>query len=57
MLRRRAARGDASPDAIVRAIQWVFRLPAGSVKLLYPSGRKARRDSSIFNLRKAWKKK
>ena len=57
MLRRRAARRDASPDTIVRAIQRVFGLPNGSVKLQYPSGYKAHADSSIFNLRKAWKKK
>jgi len=41
MLRRRAARSDASPDTIVKAIQFVFGLPAGSVKPQYPSGRKA----------------
>ena len=57
MLRRRAARPDASPDTIVKAIQFVFGLPAGSVKPQYPSGRKARRDSSILNLRRHFKNK
>ncbi|BDI07571.1 hypothetical protein CATMQ487_45410 [Sphaerotilus microaerophilus] len=55
-LRHRAARSDAPVDSIVKKIEKTFKLPEGSVKLQYPSGRKARSDTTINHLRKKWVK-
>ncbi|MEN9866535.1 MAG: hypothetical protein RL748_2125 [Pseudomonadota bacterium] len=52
--RHRTARSDAPVDSIVKKIEKTFNLPEGSVKLQYPSGRKARSDTTINNLRKKW---
>jgi predicted MarR family transcription regulator len=52
--RHRTARSDAPIDSIVKAIEETFKLPEGSVKLQYPSGRKARSDTTINQLRKKW---
>jgi len=56
---RRQARlhDDGSISNAVRQIESVFDLPKGSVRLEYPSGRKARSDSNVGNVREAWKKK
>lgn len=48
---------DGSISNAVRQIETVFDLPKGSVRLEYPSGRKARSDSNVGNVRTAWKKK
>jgi hypothetical protein len=48
------ARSDAPVDSIVKTIEETFNLPIGSVKLQYPSGRKARSDTTINHLRKKW---
>ena len=52
--RHRSARFDAPVDSIVKKIEKAFDLPTGSVKLQYPSGKKARSDTNIFALRKKW---
>lgn len=52
--RHRKARSDAPIDSIVKTIEETFNLPEGSVKLQYPSGRKARSDTTINQLRKKW---
>lgn len=54
--RHRTARSDAPVDSIVKKIETMFNLPQGSVKLQYPSGRKARSDSTIGAFRKRWDK-
>lgn len=52
--RHRTARSDAPVDSIVKKIEQTFNLPEGSVKLQYPSGRKARSDTTVNHLRKKW---
>ena len=52
--RHRTARSDAPVDSIVKKIESMFNLPAGSVKLQYPSGRKARSDTTVGALRRKW---
>lgn len=55
--RYRKARGDASIATIQKTLEGKFGLPEGSVKLVYPSGRKARSDSKVELLTKSWEKK
>jgi len=55
--RFRKARGDASISTIQRTLERKFGLPEGSVKLFYPSGRKARSDSKMELLVKSWDKR
>ena len=51
-VRYRAARDDASADAVTANIERDYGLPAGSVKLVYPSGRKC--GFNIGTLRRYW---
>jgi len=53
-VRYRAARSDASVGTIINSIENDFGLPSGSVKLVLPTGRKARVDGKIRSLQKAW---
>ena len=52
--RQRNARRDAYIPSIVRTIEKTFKLPHGSVKLIYPSGRQAHSDATVGSLRKQW---
>ena len=52
--RYRVARSDASIDTILKKIERDYGLPAGSVKLIYPNGRKARSDATVGTLLKRW---
>ena len=52
--RFRKAREDASIVSIQTTMEKKFGLPSGSVKLVYPSGRKARADSTVGLLKKRW---
>lgn len=52
--RHRSARSDAPVDSIVKQIEKTFDLPEGAVMLQYPSGRKARSDTTVGHLRKRW---
>jgi hypothetical protein len=52
--RFRAVRSDASIDSIQKKIEGVFRLPTGSIKLVYPSGRKARADATVGAFLRNW---
>jgi hypothetical protein len=54
--RFRVAKADASIESIQRTIEKNFHLPAGSVKLTYRNGRKARIDATVGTLRANWKK-
>lgn len=45
--RYRKARDDATIGSITKNAEKLFGLPKGSVKLVYPSGRKARTDSTV----------
>ena len=53
--RGRAIRRDATVGSTMRIIEENFGLPNGSVALLLPSGKKARRDKSIDSLLIDWK--
>ncbi len=53
--RTRRIRDDASIPAAERAIEKTMGFPEGSIKLMYPSGRKARADSNVEHFRKRWK--
>ncbi|WP_157203414.1 hypothetical protein [Methylomicrobium agile] len=53
--RQRNARRDASIPSIIRTIEKILKLPHGSVKIIYPSGRQARSDATVGSLRKQWK--
>jgi len=37
-----------------RSIEREMKLPKGSVRLIYPSGRKARTDSTVGALKRRW---
>lgn len=54
-IRQRVAREDGAIGALQRTIEKNFKLPDGSVKLVYPSGRKARSDADVGALRAHWK--
>jgi hypothetical protein len=52
--RQTVLHNDGSIENAVKQIEKVFNLPVGSVRLEYKSGRKARNDSTIGNLRENW---
>lgn len=54
--RFRKARSDASVSSIEQTIEKKFGLPGGSVKLVYPSGRKARMDATVGSLLAHWER-
>lgn len=54
-LRHRRARSDCSLKTLERVIERVFDLPAGSVRIVRPDGRKMRSDAFVDRLRKLWK--
>ena len=56
-LRSRAAKADGAIDRLARKLENDLKLPPGSLKLVLPSGRKARSTASIESLRNAWARK
>jgi len=52
--RFRKARADSSISSVQKTIERKFGLPTGSVKLVYPNGRKTRSDSSVGILKERW---
>lgn len=52
--RKFALRSDASVKSGQRRIEKVFKLPEGSVRLVLPSGRKARSDKKIEAWLRDW---
>lgn len=53
-IRVRMFREDASIASVERTIATKMGLPAGSVMLVYPNGRKARSDATVESLRRRW---
>lgn len=53
-IRFKALRVDASIQSAQRTIEHKLKLPTGSVKLVYPSGRKARIDATVGALLRHW---
>jgi hypothetical protein len=45
---------DGSIATAVRTIESKLKLPEGSVRLIYPSGRAARSDSTVGALKRRW---
>lgn len=54
--RFRLARNDASIESIQRTIESKFGIPAGSVRLVNPNGRKIRANATVGTLRENWDK-
>ena len=52
--RYRSANANAWIETIQATIEEEMRLPEGSVRLVYPSGRKARSDATVGSLRRRW---
>ena len=52
--RFRKFRDDASIASVQRTLARISGLPNGSVKIIYPSGRKVRTDSDVSKLKKYW---
>lgn len=52
--RYRKAKSNSSIARVQRTLEEKFGLPEGSVRSVYPSGRKARTDSSVGALRTHW---
>ena len=55
--RYKVLRIDAYIETAQKTIEEKFGLPSGAVKLIYPSGRKARADSTIGALLNHWARK
>ena len=53
-IRYHKAHGDALIESIQKTIENEYQLPRGSVKLIYPSGRKAHSNSTVDALRRHW---
>lgn len=53
--RFRQIRSDATVQSAQNWIESELGMPAGSVRILTPTGRKARSDGSIGRLRDRWK--
>lgn len=56
-IRQRKAKADGSVGSLQKTIEQNYGLPTGSIKIVYPSGRKARIDADIGALRAHWKKR
>lgn len=56
-IRQRKAKADGSVGTLQKTIEGNYGLPAGSIKIVYPSGRKARVDADVGALRTHWKKR
>lgn len=52
--RYRRAKSNSPIASIQRVLEDSFGLPEGSVRLVYPGGRKARFDSTVGRLRQRW---
>lgn len=52
--RYRRARSDSSLATLQRSIEGNYGLPAGSVRLVRPDGRKVRCDATVRHLRRQW---
>lgn len=56
-IRHRKAKADGSVGTLQRTLEKNFGLPTGSVRIVYPSGRKARVDADVGALRNHWAKR
>jgi hypothetical protein len=52
----RTTRKDSSISSLVRKIEIRFKLPVGSVQLVYPSGRKAGDNATVGSWQRNWQK-
>ncbi|HUD42700.1 MAG TPA: hypothetical protein VMR06_11990 [Dokdonella sp.] len=53
-IRQRKAKADGSIGTLQKTIEKNYGLPTGSIKIVYPSGRKARIDADVGALRTHW---
>ncbi|MBA4285915.1 MAG: hypothetical protein C0434_10335 [Xanthomonadaceae bacterium] len=56
-VRVRKAKSDGSVGTLQATLEKTFGLPEGSVKIIYPSGRKARSDADVSALGAHWQKR
>lgn len=56
-IRQRKAKADGSVGALQKTIEKNYGLPTGSIKIVYPGGRKARIDADVGALRTHWAKR
>jgi hypothetical protein len=56
-IRQRKAKSDGYVGTLQKTIEKNYGLPSGSIKIVYPSGRKARIDTDVGALRMHWKKR
>lgn len=56
-IRQRKAKADGSIGALQATIEKNYGLPTGCIKIVYPSGRKARIDADVGALRSHWEKR
>ncbi len=54
-IRYKALRVDATIESAQHTIERKLKLPPGSVKLVYPNGRKARSDATVGALLRHWR--
>lgn len=52
--RYRRARADSSLATLQRSIERDYGLPAGSIRIVRPDGRKVRSDARVGHLRREW---
>ena len=56
-IRSRKMRADAKAEAAIAELAKQVGVPSEAISISYPGGRNFRSDSTIANLRKAWKDK
>lgn len=56
-IRYRKAKVNGSIGSLQKTIEKQFGLPSGSIKIVYPSGRKARIDADVGALREHWERR
>ena len=54
-IRFRKLRGDAKAEAAIAELAARVGVPPKAIKVSYPNGRDFRSDSTVANLRQAWK--
>jgi hypothetical protein len=53
--RHRVARKDVAIPALIKTIESTYQLPTGSVRIVYPTGRKAGANAKAGSVRTKWK--
>jgi hypothetical protein len=54
--RHRKARKDVAIPALIKTIEKTYKLPAGSIRVVYPSGRRAGANATAGSVRSKWER-